>query len=239
MKQAITDPLAGLLPRMFSTSLTASPAESAAAAAPLADLQAQLARQLSAHRAVFDELPLLADRICATAQTLAATLAAGGRIFFFGNGGSACDSMHLAAEFTGRLQHERRPLAALALNADAAAMTAIANDYGYAEVFTRQLQALGRAGDCAVGISTSGRSPNVLQALRAARSAGLATVGLLGRGGGEAQGLVDHALVVAHEDSARIQEAHIFIGHTLCSQVEALLGLAPPEQAAGPAQPSP
>lgn len=226
MRAAVSTALPGLAPRRPGVG-------GLAAAAPVPDLKAQLARQLDAHRAVFDELHLLADSICATARTLAATLDAGGRIFFFGNGGSACDSMHLAAEFTGRLQHERRPLAALALNADAAALTAIANDYGYAEVFARQLQALGRPGDCAVGLSTSGNSPNVLQALHAARSMGLSTVALLGRGGGAALPLAEHAVVVAHEDSARIQEAHIFIGHTLCSQVEALLGLAaPPERPA-------
>jgi D-sedoheptulose 7-phosphate isomerase len=187
-----------------------------------------LQRNLQAHRRVFAELEMLAEDICAAAALLTGTLARGGRIFFFGNGGSASDSLHLAAEFTGRLRQERQPLAAIALNADAAALTAIANDYGYAEVFARQLAALGRHGDCAVGISTSGQSPNVLRALQVARSLGLSSVGLLGRDGGAAKALVDQAVVVPHEDSARIQEAHIFIGHTWCGQVESTLGLVPP-----------
>lgn len=192
---------------------------------PSGDLQKLLDRNLRAHRQLFAELDALAPQICAAGALLADTLARGGRLFFFGNGGSASDSLHLAAELTGRLRQERRPLAALALNADVAALTAIANDYGYAEVFARQLSALARPGDCAVAISTSGSSPNVLKALQVARTLGIGTVALLGRDGGAALALADHAVVVPHEDSARIQEAHIFIGHTWCGQVEAALGL--------------
>lgn len=188
-------------------------------------MQGLLQRNLRAHRQLFAELDALAPAICAAAAVLADTLARGGRLFFFGNGGSASDSLHLAAEFTGRLRQERRPLAALALNADVAALTAIANDYGYAQVFARQLAALARPGDCAVAISTSGNSPNVLQALQVARTLGISTVALLGRDGGAARALADHAVVVPHEDSGRIQEAHIFIGHTWCGQVEVALGL--------------
>ena len=188
-------------------------------------MQRLLERNLRAHRQLFAELDALAPQICAAAAVLTDTLARGGRLFFFGNGGSASDSLHLAAELTGRLCQERRPLAALALNADVAALTAIANDYGYAEVFARQLCALARPGDCAVAISTSGNSPNVLKALQMARTLGISTVALLGRDGGAARALADHAVVVPHEDSARIQEAHIFIGHTWCGQVEAALGL--------------
>jgi D-sedoheptulose 7-phosphate isomerase len=187
-----------------------------------------LQRNLHSHRQVFAELEALTHDICAAAMLLTDTLARGGRIFFFGNGGSASDSLHLAAEFTGRLRQERQALAAMALNADAAALTAIANDYGYAEVFARQLSALGRPGDCAVGISTSGHSPNVLRALQMARTLGVSSIGLLGRDGGAAKTLVDRAVVVPHEDSARIQEAHIFIGHTWCGQVENALGFVPP-----------
>ena len=188
-------------------------------------LRRLLDRNLHAHRQLFAALDALAPPICAAGALLADTLARGGRLFFFGNGGSASDSLHLAAEFTGRLRHERRPLAALALNADVAALTAIANDYGYAEVFARQLAALARPGDCAVAISTSGHSPNVLKALQATRFLGISAVALLGRDGGAARTLADHAVVVPHEDSARIQEAHIFIGHTWCGQVEMALGL--------------
>jgi D-sedoheptulose 7-phosphate isomerase len=192
---------------------------------PSCDLRKLLDRNLRAHRQLFAELDALAPQICAAAAVLTDTLARGGRLFFFGNGGSASDSLHLAAELTGRLRQERRPLAALALNADVAALTAIANDYGYAEVFARQLSALARPGDCAVAISTSGNSPNVLKALQVARTLGISTVALLGRDGGAARALADHAVVVPHEDSARIQEAHIFIGHTWCGQAEAALGL--------------
>ena len=196
--------------------------------APVAPLERLLMRNLHAHRALFAQLDALADDICAAGAAMAAALANGGRLYFFGNGGSASDSQHLAAELSGRLRQERGPLAAMALTADSAAMTAIANDYGYEQVFARQIGAYGRPGDCAVGISTSGDSPNVLRALDAARDAGMTCIGLLGRSGGAALALTDHAVVVPAQDSARIQEAHIFIGHTWCGQIEQALGLVPP-----------
>jgi D-sedoheptulose 7-phosphate isomerase len=180
---------------------------------------------LAMHRRVFEGLAALRDAVAEAAAQMSATLEAGGKLLFFGNGGSACDCQHIAAELTGRLRHERRPLAALALNSDVAALTAIANDYGYAEVFARQLAALGRRGDCAVALSTSGRSPNVLRGLESARQLGLHTVALLGRDGGPARLSAERAIVVPHEDSARIQEAHIFIGHTWCGQIEQHLKL--------------
>lgn len=184
-------------------------------------------RNLSAHRRVFAQLDGLADDIAKVGAHLADTLLAGGRLLFFGNGGSASDSMHIAAELSGRLRHERRALPALALNADAAAMTAIANDYGYAEVFARLLAAQAKAGDCAIGLSTSGRSANVLRAFETAQAMGVSRVALLGRDGGPARALADLAVVVPDDDSARVQEAHIFIGHTWCGQIEMLLGLVP------------
>jgi D-sedoheptulose 7-phosphate isomerase len=184
-----------------------------------------LDRNLAAHRALFDTLGALRAAVAEAASRMAATLRAGGKLLFFGNGGSACDAQHLAAELTGRLRGERRALAAMALNSDTAALTAIGNDYGYAEVFARQIEALGRPGDCAIALSTSGRSPNVLRALEAASHGGLHTIALLGRDGGAARGIAQHAIVVAHEDSARIQEAHIFIGHTWCGQIERALQL--------------
>ncbi|MBK9134603.1 MAG: SIS domain-containing protein [Betaproteobacteria bacterium] len=180
----------------------------------------------AAHRRVFDALVALRPAVGRAGARLANTLAEGGKLIFFGNGGSACDAQHIAAELTGRLKHERRPLPALSLNSDVAALTAIGNDYGYDEVFARPLAALGRPGDCVVALSTSGRSPNVLRALRVARESGLYTVALLGRDGGTARTLAEHAIVVDDEDSARIQEAHIFIGHTWCGQIEHALGLA-------------
>lgn len=189
------------------------------------------ARNLAEHRRVFDAVEALREPICTAAHRMARALACGGRLLFFGNGGSASDSQHIAAELTGRLRSERRPLAAHALTADGAALTAIANDYGYAEVFARLLTAQARPGDVAIGLSTSGRSPNVLRAFEAARALGVGTIALLGRDGGPARAAAELALVVPHEDSARIQEAHIFIGHTWCGQIEAALGLvavAPP-----------
>jgi len=189
-------------------------------------LQALLQANLAQHRVAIGCLDDLAEPIGAAALLMARTLAAGGRLLFFGNGGSCSDSQHIAAELTGRLRHDRRPLAALALTADSAALTAIGNDYGYDEVFARLLTAHARSGDVAIGISTSGRSPNVLRAFDAARALGAHCVGLLGRDGGAARAAVDVAVVVPHADSARIQEAHILIGHTWCDQIEALLGLA-------------
>lgn len=196
-----------------------------AAAPPSAGAQALFERNLREHRRVFDRLESLAGPIHAAAQAMTEALRRGGRLLFCGNGGSASDSQHLAAEFVGRLRRERAPLAALALPADGVTMSALANDYGYESVFARQVQAQGRAGDCLVVLSTSGRSPNVLRALEAARAGGLASVALLGRDGGPARALADIAIVVEHEDSGRIQEAHIFIGHTCCGLVENALGL--------------
>ena len=184
-----------------------------------------LAANLAQHRALFAELEALAGPVLAAAAQMTDTLRAGGRLFFCGNGGSASDSLHLAAEFNGRLAKERGPLAALALNADVATLTAIANDYGYEQVFARPLAALARPGDCLVALSTSGQSANVLLALETARECGVSSVALLGRDGGRARTLADCAVVVPHADSARIQEAHIFIGHTWCGVVEQALGL--------------
>lgn len=182
-------------------------------------------RNLAAHRSVFAELDVLRVAVCQAAATMSDALARGGRLLLCGNGGSASDSLHLAAEFNGRLSAERRPLAALALPADCATLTAIANDYGYEQVFARPLAALGRPGDCLLALSTSGQSPNVLLALETARECGLRSVALLGRDGGRAATLADVAVIVPHADSARIQEAHIFIGHTWCGQIERSLGL--------------
>ena len=158
---------------------------------------------------------------------MTATLRQGRKLLLMGNGGSAADCQHLAAEFTGRFQHERAPLAAIALTTDTSALTCISNDYGFEEVFARQLAGLGQPGDCAIGISTSGRSPNVLRALERARTLGLTTIGLAGRDGGDMRALCDLCLVVPHADTARIQEAHIFIGHSWCAMVEQALATAP------------
>jgi D-sedoheptulose 7-phosphate isomerase len=166
-----------------------------------------------------------ADRIQKLADLLAETFRKGNKVLLFGNGGSATDASHVAAEFVGRYRRERAPLAAIALSADQAKLTCIANDYGYAEVFARQVQALGRPGDVAIGISTSGNSPNVLKGLQAARAQGLVTVAWTGGTGGKLVGLADHVFLVPSTVIARIQETHHTLGHVLCELVdEALLG---------------
>ena len=180
---------------------------------------------LAQHRELFARLDALAPDVTRAAQRIADALSSGGKVMFCGNGGSAADSQHLAAEFTGRFVDDRRPLAALALSTDSSALTCIANDYAFDQVFERQLRALGRAGDVLVAISTSGRSQNVLCAATTARELGVSVVGLLGRDGGTLKPLCDVPLVVPSDTTARIQEAHIFIGHTLCALVERALGL--------------
>ena len=167
----------------------------------------------------------------AVARTMALSLARGGKILFCGNGGSAADAQHLAAEFVNRFELERPPLPALALTTDTSVLTAIGNDYGFDQVFAKQVRAFGAPGDVVVGISTSGNSPNVLEALRAARDKGCVTVGMAGRNGAIVP-LSDLALLVPHERTALIQEVHITIGHLLCKLTdhylfEAVMELAP------------
>ncbi|HYR26778.1 MAG TPA: D-sedoheptulose 7-phosphate isomerase, partial [Aquabacterium sp.] len=152
-------------------------------------------------------------------------LQAGGKLMFCGNGGSAADSQHLAAELTGRFIKDRRPLAAVALSTDTSALTCIGNDYAFDEVFARQVQGLGRAGDVLVAISTSGNSRNVIRAVEEARALGVQVIGFLGRDGGVLKAMCDVAIVVPSTVTARIQESHILIGHTLCGLIEAQLGL--------------
>lgn len=183
-------------------------------------------RSLDEHRGVFDELAALQPVVERIAAKLAAALQAEGKILFCGNGGSAADSQHLAAELTGRLVDDRRPLAGLALSTDSSALTCIGNDYGFDAVFERQVRALGRRGDALVLISTSGNSANLLRAADAARASGITTIGLLGRDGGRLLALCDDALVVPGRSTARIQEAHIFVGHCWCAEIEQRLGLA-------------
>jgi len=151
---------------------------------------------------------------------MAESLSRGGRILAFGNGGSAADAQHLAGELVGHYRGERPALAALALTTDPSVLTAVANDMGYETVFRRQVEAHGRPGDVAIGITTSGRSPSVVQGLQAARDRGLVTVGLTGNGGGTLAGLVHHLIDVPHADTQRIQEVHGMVVHVLCEIVE-------------------
>ena len=152
-------------------------------------------------------------------------LEAGHKLFFCGNGGSAAAAQHIAAEFTGRFVKDRAPLAAIALTTDTSALTAIANDYGYEKVFARQLWALGSKGDILVLLSTSGNSPNLSKAAIAAAGKGMRSIGLLGRTGGNVRDLCDRTILVPSDSTARIQEAHEFIGHALVAHIEAALGL--------------
>jgi D-sedoheptulose 7-phosphate isomerase len=182
--------------------------------------------ELDEHLQVFNRLAELSSVVTGAAETIAAALSQGQKLMLCGNGGSAADCQHIAAEFTGRFINDRRPLAALALSTDSSALTCIANDYSFDDVFYRQVLALGQKGDCLLAISTSGNSRNVIRAAEAARDTGIRTIGMLGRDGGRLKELCDVAIVVPSATTARIQEAHIFIGHTLCGLVERALNLA-------------
>jgi D-sedoheptulose 7-phosphate isomerase len=160
------------------------------------------------------------DRIVQVATLMATAFREGRKVLLFGNGGSATDAAHLAAEFVGRYKRERDPLPAIALAADIAAITCIANDYGFEELFARQIRAHGQKGDVAIAISTSGNSPNVLKGVAAAKACGLTTVGWTGGTGGKLGGLVDYLFVVPSTVTARIQESHITLGHVLCELIE-------------------
>jgi D-sedoheptulose 7-phosphate isomerase len=151
---------------------------------------------------------------------------AGGKLMFFGNGGSAGDAQHLATELTVRYKKDRAAIAAIALTTDSSTLTAAGNDLGFDRIFSRQIEALGRPGDVAIAISTSGKSPNIIAALKQAKSMRLVTAALSGKGGGAMVGLADHLLVVPSDTTARIQEMHILLGQMLCGALEIELGLA-------------
>jgi D-sedoheptulose 7-phosphate isomerase len=162
----------------------------------------------------------LSPRIAEVAGIFVEVFRGGKKLLVMGNGGSAADAQHLAAELVGRFRRERKALPAIALSTDTSILTAIGNDYGFESVFRRQVEALAVEGDVVVGISTSGSSPNVLSALRRAREMGCRTIGLLGRDGGAIKRLVDTDLTILGQDTPRIQEAHITIIHILCELVE-------------------
>ena len=188
-----------------------------------------------AHLEAFTRLEGLLPDIAAAGRLLVTCLRDGGKVLLCGNGGSAAEAQHLAAELVGRFSGPRRALPALALTTDAAVVTALANDFGYEHVFARQIEAHGQPGDVLVAISTSGQSANTVRALEVARARGLRTIALLGRDGGAMRKLADLALLVGEQDTARIQEAHVFIVHALCAVVEAaLVGGAAPDVAAEP-----
>ena len=176
---------------------------------------------LAEHRGTMEKVAALADDIARCADRMSSVLTGGGRVYVCGNGGSAADAQHFAAELTNRFETDRRGYPAIALTTDTSALTSIGNDFGFDYVFSRQLEALAHPGDLLIAISTSGNSPNVLKAVKAARERGVCTVGLLGRDGGELAGMVDLPLTVGVDRTARIQEAHIFILHVLCELFEA------------------
>jgi D-sedoheptulose 7-phosphate isomerase len=158
--------------------------------------------------------------VARAARMIAEAMRAGGKLLIFGNGGSAADAQHIAAELAFQMGRERAALPALALTTDTSLLTAISNDRSFDLVFARQIAALGRRGDVALAISTSGNSPNVVEAVRQARRMGLATIGLLGGSGGRLAALVDLPLIVSHDQTPRIQEVHIEVGHIICQLIE-------------------
>ncbi len=153
-------------------------------------------------------------------EAITGALKAGNKILIFGNGGSAADAQHLAAEFVNRFLIERPPLPAIALSTDTSVITSISNDYSFSEIFSKQIRAIGQAGDVAWGISTSGSSPNVIKALEAAKKIGMITVGFTGKDGGEIAKMVDYPLNVPSGSTPRIQEVHITVGHAICEMID-------------------
>ena len=188
--------------------------------AMLARVQEELAESCRVKQQFSEELN---SQIVRLAEQMAATLAAGGTIFWMGNGGSAADAQHLAAELVGRLRRSRRALASLALTTNASLLTAVANDTSFQEVFARQVEALARPGDLLIGLSTSGNSENVLRAIQAGNERKALTVGWTGMDGGRLRQVAQVCLCIPSRDTQRIQEAHITVGHIVCGIVEDLL----------------
>jgi D-sedoheptulose 7-phosphate isomerase len=181
----------------------------------------RIEQTIAAHREVIAGLDALAPKIVQLAARLRDSIASGGKVLLMGNGGSAADCQHIAAELVGRFQRQRVGLPALALTTDTSILTSVGNDYGFEQIFARQVEALARPGDVLIGISTSGNSENVVAAIRRGQELNIWCAGLLGGSGGRLQELCDLALVVQSAETPRIQEAHILIGHILCDLVEA------------------
>jgi len=178
-------------------------------------------KELQAHKDTMEKtIELMIPQIEEASKIVVDTLQKGNKVLLCGNGGSASDAQHIAAELVGRYKTERRGLAGIALNTDSSAMTAIANDYGYDRIFDRQVEALAREGDLLIGISTSGDSLNIISAFAIAKLLGCRTIGLSGKGGGDMNRICHLNLVVPSDDTPRIQEMHILIGHILCQAVD-------------------
>jgi len=182
-------------------------------------IEKRIRESLAVRQAVLADRELL-ETLAEVGKKMVSALAARRKLFFFGNGGSAADAQHLAAELVGRFSRERRALAAIALTTNTSSLTSVANDYSYEKVFARQIEALGAPGDVAVGISTSGKSPNVVSAIRAAKTMGLVTVAMTGQNGAELAAAADYCLRIPSDQTPRIQEEHILIGHILCEMIE-------------------
>jgi len=182
-------------------------------------------QELQDHIDVFENLTHIYPQILRLCDFGVESIKRNGKIIFAGNGGSAADSQHLAAEFTGRFTKDRIPLPSIALTTDTSALTCIANDYSFNDVFARQLIALGKSEDLFIGISTSGNSKNIIEAVKSCKAKNIKSVCLLGKDGGELKDICDLAIVVPSNITARIQEAHIFIGHYFCGYVEHKLDL--------------
>ncbi len=190
------------------------------------DSSAFLASEFDEHEAVVRATrDTVAEPFAKLLAACTESIRAGGKLMFFGNGGSAADAQHLATELTARYKTDRAAIAAIALTTDTSALTAIGNDFGFEHLFSRQIEALGRPGDVAIGISTSGKSPNVIRALIQARDSGLTAAALSGGSGGDLPGLADPLIVVPSTTTARIQEMHIAVGQMLCGALEIELGL--------------
>jgi D-sedoheptulose 7-phosphate isomerase len=175
---------------------------------------------LESHVAAVKKLEALQPAITAIAGKIIDSLRSGGKLILMGNGGSAADAQHIAAELVGRYKMERKAFPAIAITTDPSIVTAVGNDYGATHIFTRQIEAYAKPGDCVIGISTSGNSANVVEAVKVAREFGCKTFAFLGCGGGQLKDLVDIAIVVDSNDTPRIQECHILIGHIICDLVE-------------------
>lgn len=176
---------------------------------------------ITAHIATAERLRTIEKEIAAACDLCTAAILRGGKILLAGNGGSAADAQHIAAEFVGRFVKERRSLPAIALTVDTSVLTAISNDYGFENVYARQIEGLGTEGDVFIGLSTSGNSTNIIKAVEAAQRKGLKTIVLLGKNGGILRGMGDAEIIVPSDITARIQEMHILIGHILCEYIDA------------------
>jgi D-sedoheptulose 7-phosphate isomerase len=176
--------------------------------------------EFNAHIKTATSLHAITDEVAEAAQLCIKCLKSGGKILLMGNGGSAADAQHIAAELVGRFKTERKGLSAIALTTDTSAITSVANDYGYSNVFERQVEALANKGDVIIGISTGGTSLNVINALRVANNLGCTTIGLSGKGGGDFNSTCDVNIIMPSDDTARIQEMHIVIGHTICHLID-------------------